>query len=56
MVYRAFQAFVHFQNGTNPVGFFSDIGHPTSQALNIIPTVTVVTCDFMVVSPHTSLR
>ncbi|KAI0731352.1 hypothetical protein C8Q76DRAFT_358344 [Earliella scabrosa] len=49
VVYRAFQAFVHFQNGTNPVGFFSDIGHPTSQALNIIPTVTVVTCDFMVI-------
>ncbi|KAI0708821.1 hypothetical protein C8T65DRAFT_206308 [Cerioporus squamosus] len=49
IVYRAFQAFVHYQNGTNPAGFYIDVANPTALTLNAIPTVTVVTCDFMVI-------
>ncbi|RDX48183.1 hypothetical protein OH76DRAFT_680989 [Lentinus brumalis] len=49
IVYRAFQAFIHFQGGTNPAGFYIDVANPTALTLNAIPTVTVVTCDSMVI-------
>ena len=49
-MYRAFQAFIRFQGGTNPAGFYIDVANPTALTLNAIPTVTVVTRDFMVVS------